>query len=219
MSEQVKDRAYVEANPDDFRDSYARAREHCSKFPGVVGVAFGQKRVGVEYQDNIAIVIFVTEKKDEAEIPPDQRIPPSFEGYPTDVRVVRKGIAEGCDNTTEYDKIKGGIQIMIERKSGYSQGTLGCLVKKRGDSGRDNVYLLTNKHVLYSPGKGAGADVRHPTESSTLLGSVQDGGLYENVRYPANDPAAPQYFVDAAIARIDLDSTCCGSTCTKDQIK
>ena len=216
MSEPIKDKAYVEANPDDFREAYARAREHFSKFEGVVGVAFGQKRVGVEYQDNVAIVIFVTEKKDEADIPPDQRIPPSFEGYPTDVRVVRRGIAEACDNTTKYDKIKGGIQIMVERKNGHAQGTLGCLVKKRGDRGRENVYLLTNKHVLYSPDKGAGADVRHPTETDSLLGSVQAGGLYENVRYPAGNPAAPQYFVDAAIARIDLDSTCCGSTCTKD---
>ena len=219
MSEPIKDKAYVEAHPDDFREAYARAREHFSNFPGVAGVAFGQKRVGTEYQDNVAIVIYVIEKKDEAEIPPDQVIPPSFEGYPTDVRVVRKGIAEVCDNQTEYDKIKGGIQIMVEIENGYAQGTLGCLVKKRGDRGRDNVYLLTNKHVLYSPGKGAGADVRHPTESDTLIGSVQEGGLYENVRYPATDPAAPQYFVDAAIARIDLDSTCCGSTCSKDQVK
>jgi hypothetical protein len=216
MSEPTKDKAYVLAHPDDFREAYARAREYFGKFEGVVGVAFGQKRVGLEYQDNIAIVIFVREKKDEGEIPPDQRIPPSFEGYPTDVRVVRKGIADVCDNTTKYDKIKGGIQIMVERTDGYNQGTLGCLIKKRGDRGRENVYLLTNKHVLYSPGKGAGADVRHPTESDSLLGTVQAGGLYGNVPYPADNPAAPQYFVDAAIARIDLDSTCCGSTCTKD---
>src|SRR5215211_2894883 len=133
MSEPLKTKAYVEANPDDFKESYARAREHFSKFPGIVGVAFGQKRTGLVYEDNIAIVIFVIEKKDEAELPPDQVIPPSFEGYPTDVRVVRKGIAEGCDNTTKYDKIKGGIQIMVETENGHAQGTLGCLVKKRGN--------------------------------------------------------------------------------------
>jgi hypothetical protein len=216
MSEPTKDKAHVIANPDAFREAYARAREIFGKIEGVVGVAFGQKRVGLEYQDNVAIVVFVKEKKKEEDIPPAQRIPPSFEGYPTDVRVVRKGIAEVCDNTTKYDKIKGGIQIMVERTSGYNEGTLGCLVKKRGDRGRENVYLLTNKHVLYSPGKGAGADVRHPSQEDSLLGTVQEGGLYGNFPYPAENPAAPQYFIDAAIARIHLDSTCCGSTCTKD---
>lgn len=224
MSEPLKDRAFVEANPDDFRAAYARAREHFGQFPGVRGVAFGQKRIGLEYQDNIAIVIFVTEKKDEAELPPEQRIPPSFEGYPTDVRVVRQGVAEVCDNQTEYDKIKGGIQIMVESEdgsgqSGFGLGTLGCIVKKRGDRGRENVYLLTNKHVLYSPGKGEGADVRHPTQNDTLLGSVQGGGVYGNVRFPAANAAAPVYFVDAAIARIDIDSTCWGTHCTSDTIE
>lgn len=217
MSEPLKDRAHVEADPDAFREAYERARQAFEKIDGVAGVGFGQKRVGLDYQNNIAIIVFVKEKKNAEDVAPEERIPASFEGYPTDVRVVREGVAEGCDNTTKYDKIKGGIQIMVERKdNAYGQGTLGCIVKKRNDSGRENVYLLTNKHVLYSPGKGAGADVRHPTETDSTLGPVQAGGLYGNFRYPASDPAAPLYFVDAAIARIDLDSTCCGSTCTKD---
>ena len=114
MAEPTKDKAHVHANPDAFREAYLRAREVFRKLDGVVGVAFGQKRVGTEYQDNVAIVVFVREKKKEEDIPPEQRIPESFEGYPTDVRVVRKGVAEGCDNTTAYDKIQGGIQIMVE---------------------------------------------------------------------------------------------------------
>src|SRR5712692_116868 len=109
MSTPLKDKAHVLANPDAFREAYARAREVFEKIEGVAGVAFGQKRVGLDYQDNIAIVVFVKEKKKEEDVPPDQRIPASFEGYPTDVRVVREGVAEGCDNTTKYDKIKGGI--------------------------------------------------------------------------------------------------------------
>jgi hypothetical protein len=220
MAEPTKDKAHVHANPDAFREAYLRAREVFRKLDGVVGVAFGQKRVGTEYQDNVAIVVFVREKKKEEDIPPEQRIPESFEGYPTDVRVVRKGVAEGCDNTTAYDKIQGGIQIMVEAGSNtYAQGTLGCIVKKRNDRGRENVYLLTNKHVLYSHETGAGADVRHPTQNDTTLGPVQAGGLYGNFLLPATGPAAAQYFIDAAIARIDIDSKCCGSTCTKDQIE
>ena len=214
MTEPLKDKAHALANQDEFRQAYLRAREYFSKFPGVVGVAVGQKRVGVDYQDNIAIVVYVAEKKKEEDVPPEQRIPPSFEGYPTDVRVVERGVAEPCDNQTKYDKIQGGIQIMVEDSN--SAGTLGCIVKRRNDRGRENVYLLTNKHVLYSPTKGAGAAVKHPTNDDASLGPVQPGGLYGNFPHPASNPAAPMYFIDASIARIDLDSRCCGCTCTHD---
>ena len=99
------------------------------------------------------------------------------------------------------------------------QGTLGCIVKKRGDKGRENVYLLTNKHVLYSHDFGAGEYVYHPTRDGDTLGPVQEGGLYGNYPYPPSLPVADRYFIDCAIARIDLDSKCCGSTCTKDVMK
>lgn len=218
MSLPTKDKAHVLANPVAFNEAYARACEVFGKIEGVVDVAFGQKRTGSEYQDNIAIVVFVREKKDEQDIPPEERIPPSFEGYPTDVRVVRKAEAQGCDNTTKYDKIQGGIQIMVKQGFNAGQGTLGCIVKKRHDSGRENVYLLTNKHVLYSHEAGAKDTVYHPTPDDESLGPIQEGGLYDNFPYPLSTPGAPLYFIDAAIARINLDSTCCGSTCTKDTI-
>ncbi len=124
--------------------------------------------------------------------------------------------AEGCDNTTKYGKIQGGIQIMWSSGSSQFQGTLGCIVNRRRDRSRENVYLLTNKHVLYSGGDGAGEVVYHPTPKDDPLGPTQSGGQYGNYQYPPDDPAAPVYFVDAAIARVDLDSKCCGSTCTKD---
>lgn len=217
MTEPLKDKAFVEANPDDFRQAYLRASEHFAKFPGVAGVGFGNKRVGVDYKDNISFVIFVRDKKKEEDLPPEQRIPPSFEGYPTDVRVVEKGVAEICDNQTKYEKIQGGIQIMVESgENDFHQGTLGCIVKRRNDRGRENVYLLTNKHVLYSPTKGAGADVKHPTQDDDSLGPVQPGGLYGNFPHPPNDPAAKSFFIDAAIARINLDSVCSGCTCSHD---
>ncbi len=211
MSAPTKDNAHIRSNPEAFQEAYERARELFGGIEGVAGVAFGQKKVAGLYNDQLAIVVFVKEKKDESELPPEQRIPVSFEGYPTDVRIVRRGTAEGCDNTTRYDKIQGGIQIMVQTANGYGKGTLGCIVKKRGDKGRENVYLLSNKHVLYSPGKGSGTAVRHPTESDSILGPVQAGGLYGN--FPSPTSNSPKYFVDAAIAKIDLDS-CCG--CTKD---
>jgi len=38
----------------------------------------------------------------------------------------------------------------------FFAGTLACIVRKRGDTGGENVYLLSNKHVLFALGAGAG---------------------------------------------------------------
>lgn len=217
MSEPTKDNAHILSNQEAFREAYARAREFFEKIEGVVGVGFGLKEAGGQYKDDIAIVVFVREKKKEEDLAPEQRIPPMFEGYRTDVRIVGRGTAEVCDNATAYDKIKGGIQIMGKSGSNSKfQGTLGCIVKKRNDRSRENVYLLTNKHVLYSHDCGAGESVYHPTTDDKNLGPVQAGGLYGNYPYPMGDPAPQQYFIDCAIARIDLDSKCCCCTCTED---
>jgi hypothetical protein len=217
MSEPTKDNAHILSNQQAFQEAYARAREFFEKIEGVVGVGFGLKETGGQQKDDIAIVVFVREKKNEEDLAPEERIPPMFEGYRTDVRIVGRGTAEVCDNATAYDKIKGGIQIMGKKSSNSKfQGTLGCIVKKRNDRGRENVYLLTNKHVLYSPDYGADESVYHPTPDDKNLGPVQAGGLYGNYSYPIGDPAPQQYFIDCAIARIDLDSKCCCSTCTED---
>jgi hypothetical protein len=215
MSTHIKDNEQIFSNQKDFKEAYTRACQVFGKIEGVVGVGFGQKEKEGEYNDQIAIVVFVKEKKSEGKLPLDERIPPSFEGYATDVRIVLEGTAEICDNESSYDRIQGGIQIMLKKNDSNEEGkgTLGCIVKKRGDKGRENVYLLTNKHVLYSPDFGAGATVYHPTLKGKSLGSVQEGGWYGNYPYPLNLPTALNYFIDCAIARIDLDEPCCCCTC------
>ncbi len=216
MSEPAKDNEHILSNRQAFREAYARARKFFEKIEGVVGVGFGLKETGGQYKDDIAIAVYVREKKKEEDLAPEQRIPPLFEGYRTDVRIVGRGGAEVCDNTTRYAKIQGGIQIMGKSDGGSYQGTLGCIVKKRNDRSRDNVYLLTNKHVLYSSEFGADEHVYHPTPGDENLGPVQGGALYGNYPYPIGDPLASPYFLDCAIARIDLDSKCWCCTCTKD---
>jgi stage V sporulation protein SpoVS len=219
----VKGNEHILADNDAFQQAYQRAREVFGKIDGVAGVAFGQKETGGRYTGDIAIVVFVREKKPDEVLSPEERIPPSFEGYPTDVNIVRGGKAEACDNTTKFDQVQGGIQIMGKRGPDSSfQGTLGCIVRKRGDSGRENVYLLTNKHVLYHNDVGPGETVYHPDNEAASehisLGPIQRGGVYGNLAWPAGQQNAQKYFVDGAIARIDIDSTCCGSTCTQDKI-
>jgi hypothetical protein len=129
----------------------------------------------------------------------------------------------GCENNKEYDVIQGGITI--SPAEGHS-ATLGCLVRKRNDDGRENIYLLTNRHVLYGEGRGPGAVVYHPNHKSDPgpsipLGRVEPGGIRRNHPDPNPDENNPgeNYYIDAAIARIDIDCIWCDSECSKDRLK
>jgi hypothetical protein len=233
MSVSVKDNANIFADEQSFQQAYARARGLFEKIDGVVGVAFGQKQTNGQYKDDIAIVVFVREKKKEQNLAPEERIPARFEGYLTDVRVVRSAGLHGCDNTATYDTIQGGIQIsgkMNPTTGIFGQGTLGCIVRKRGDTGRENVYLLTNKHVLFNAWEGADDYAYHPFPpsidlhrfgppgDSNSLGPIQARAFYGNVAIPG-DSSGTLFFIDCATARIDIDSKCISCTCTKDVIK
>ena len=169
MNTPIKNNAHILSNQQAFQEAYAQAREFFGKIEGVVGIGFGQKQTGGQYKDDIAIVVFVREKKKEEELLPEQHIPPSFEGYRTDVRVVRKAGFDVCDNAATFSMIQGGIQItppMNPQTGVFKKGTLGCIVRKRNDSGRENVYLLTNKHVLFTDVAGAGDYIYHPFSPS-----------------------------------------------------
>jgi len=213
----------IRADEERFFSAYERARVTFKKIPGVVDVAYGQKNTAGEFRDQISIVVFVREKKAEEDLPPEERIPPTFEGYRTDVRVLELSRPEVCDNTAHYPIIQGGIQIASDAGfRGVAAGTLGCIVKKRGDAGRENVYFLTNEHVLFAFGAGVDTDVYQPAPGaavSTCLGPIQNLHRRRDISCTVPGDAAPKnFYADCAVARIDLDSKCFGSTCTQDTV-
>jgi hypothetical protein len=229
-----KTTAEIRAAPDAFKAACARAAVAFGRIAGVVSVGFGLKQSGGTFGDELAIVVFVEEKKPEEALAPAERIPPLFEGYRTDVRVVPRLRLGACDNTTKYTTIQGGIQIAnagekVGNTTFTALGTIGCIVRRRNHSGRENVYMLSNAHVMYAKGHGAQDTISHPDSSGSGLGPIMDGGAYRNIVWPPGTPApsplpdpthpdAPvnhtnEAFIDCAIARLDLDS-CCG--CTKD---
>jgi hypothetical protein len=53
--------------------------------PGVTGVDIGYKTVGGVPTDELAIRVYVAEKKPPEEIPADERIPKTIDDVPTDV--------------------------------------------------------------------------------------------------------------------------------------
>lgn len=235
MSPADKGNADILANQRAFHEAIARARQVLGKISGVVSVGFGQKETGGRYTDDIAIVVFVREKKSEKDLPQEQLIPASFEGYPTDVRVLRQAAFHACDNTATYETIQGGIQVCPPASADtgkFHMGTLGAIVKRRNDSGRENVYLLTNKHVLFIDGGKADEYVYHPycpspntakfaaPGDSNGLGPIQGEAYLSNIPFTVPGDSSPtQFYVDCATARINIDSKCLGTNCTKDVIK
>ena len=225
------------SDPEGFGGTYQRARQTLGALRHVVGVGFGAKLTKEAFTEEVAILVFVREKVTLEDLAPADRVPATFEGWLTDVRVLQPVKPGVCNDPDLYDVIQGGIQISLKKTvgpggvPGFFPGTLGCVVRRRNDPARENCYLLSNKHVLYDTHSGANDSVYHPIPPEILpnlklklLGPVMPGGTYANV--PLLNPPATgnnDAFVDAAIARLDLDgdSCCCKSKrlSTADTIK
>lgn len=232
MAERVKTTEEILADLEAFKAACERAREAFQRIDGVVTVGHGVKQIDAKFGNVLAIIVFVKEKKPAASLALAARIPPTFEGYPTDVRVMPVAQLLTCDNNAKYDTIQGGIQIIVagvQTQAGtqFFAGTLGAIVRRRNHSGRENVYMLSNAHVMYAMGHGRGDSLLHPEPDGSPLGPIQDGGAFRNIVWPpGSSPPNPlpvpgdpgnsanhphETFIDCAIARLDLDS-CCGCT-------
>jgi len=122
--------------------------------PGVTGVAVGYKYVGGQRTDQVAIVVFVKEKKKN--VPKAEMIPAKLHGQPTDViqrtyvpHPAMKAVldVELMADTGTYNPVKGGISIGPCRAVGgfVYAGTLGAVVK---DNTTGDPLLLSNFHVM-----------------------------------------------------------------------
>ena len=230
MGKSIKNNEYILINKDEFSSALDRATAQFKKFKGVVSVGFGQKHSGGKYKEDISIVVVVEEKKNLDDIPAKERIPKTFEGFVVDVVTPVRVHPGVCDNNNSYDTIQGGIQISPRFNEGVYKGTLGCIVRKKNDSDRENIHLLSNKHVLQAGGGTAGEYIYHPYPPtpegyvslgpSTSLGAIAATSFYQDVSYtPPGAAAASDFFIDCGTAIINIDSKCFGSTCTKDVIE
>jgi hypothetical protein len=228
MTPPVKDNVHIRSDKQAFIESYLRARTELGKLEGVVGVGFGRKETADEFTSNVAIQVYVREKKPNDALPPEQRVPPTFEGYRTDVRIVPRMVSAACDNQTRYPTIQGGIQIQSRDRDStftgdYGKGTLGCIVRKRSNTSSDNLYLLTCEHVLYTDESGEDGYVFHPstpasgnTTSAHLLGTITTEVKRDEVLHR---DGIHDCFIDCGIVKIDLGSTCFGTQCTGERVQ
>ncbi len=232
MDETLKNNEYILSHEEEFQTVYSRAKEKFSKFKDVIGVAFGQKKTNNKYREDISIIVIVAEKKRLEDISPDERIPVSFEGYLVDVTIPDTLQLGVCNDSSEHEKIKGGIQICsaLDSARRYEAATLGCIVRKKHDNDRENVHLLSNWHVLYSHGRLLGGHYIYqpwlPTPSgfpnigpSNALGKVNAGAFFGNYPFTPRGSTSRDFFIDCATSRINIDCKCWGTTCTKDVIE
>ena len=123
------------------------------KRSGVTGVDIGYKYVKGKKTDELAIRVYVEQKKD---VPKSEMIPKTINGVKTDViqrkfvlhplKVKLTDIAVMAD-TGRYDPLKGGISIGPCRAIGgyIFAGTLGAIVI---DNSTGKEMLLSNFHVM-----------------------------------------------------------------------
>jgi hypothetical protein len=118
----------------------------------VVGVGIGLKEIGGELTDQICFRVYVWEKKDAAEVPAEERVPKTVQGFPTDVLKVysvkpTQSFVELRD-LSEHRPLKGGVAIStkIMTEVHHEYGTLGWFGTKTSDGSR---VILTCAHVLW----------------------------------------------------------------------
>lgn len=114
-----------------------------ARFPEVLSVDLGLKRSHDKLTEQLSWRIFVKEKKRDADLAPEHRLPREIEGLPTDVHTREVGAfdVDPIPDESSYSSLIGGIQI----SSSIGGGTLGCFVNVVGDP---KVYLMSNHHVL-----------------------------------------------------------------------
>src|SRR5882757_4979794 len=105
----------------DLLNAHVRAKESVEddilKQPGITGIGVGHKWTGGKRTDQIAVQVFVKEKKT---VPKPQAIPAEINGVPTDVIertfVLHPALKKVLDlepmaDTSTYSPVKGGISI------------------------------------------------------------------------------------------------------------
>ena len=178
------------------------------KQPNVTGIAVGYKYVGGKRTDQVAVQVFVKEKKKT--VPKGQMIPPEINGVPTDViertfelHPAMKKVLElqPMSDTGTYNPVKGGISIGPCRAVGgyVFAGTLGVPVRDRGTG---NTLLLSNFHVMcIDNGWAVGDQMTQPSRVDT--GSCPGGVVGTLLR------AALTSSVDGAVCTLSGRGSAC----------
>ncbi|HWS73472.1 MAG TPA: hypothetical protein VN605_15280, partial [Thermoanaerobaculia bacterium] len=181
-----------------------RAFDAFRKLPGVHTVGLGRKEIAGHSGDDLAIRVFLSRKKPLTALDRSERIPPFYEGIPTDIveeappRLTVNGIAGTTDviraRTDEhrYRALRGGTQV--QRKGKTAKGTMGCFA-----TAGNRVFGLTNHHVVFDGPNVPFVPHRvgQPTDKESCSGCTTD--LFGTLAGDANTNGA----VDIVLIQLD----------------
>lgn len=148
------------------KDTYARVQ------PTEVTFGVGLKQIGRTYVEEVALIVYVPEKRPEARLAPEVAIPRTWEGYATDVVESNPEPVALVNDSAFFNAPRGGVSIGWEDPFQVHIGTLGCVAQRRSDGAR---RLLTADHVT----PALGSDMFQPqpgAAQSKLLGTVEAQG-------------------------------------------
>lgn len=162
--------------------------------PAVVGVGVGHRTVRGQPTEDLAVKVYVRQKLHPLLVREGERIPAEIEGVPTDVEEAGEFSIWRPLPPIYQRKVRPALGGLSLGHHAISAGTLGCLVRDRGD-----VHVLSNNHVLANENRG--------TEGDPILQPARyDGGrpdrdvLARLDTYVALDPVGMNV-VDCAIAQ------------------
>ena len=134
--------------PQDFRARVQDARQLLLQIPGVVSVSPGYKESGGELTTHFGLRVYVEQKRNIGDVPPEQRIPIEINGFTTDV--VENYLIGKTSKGGHPRPLVGGLEISEYDGTQLNDCTKGCIAKRISVTG-DHV-VVSNQHIFNSSG-------------------------------------------------------------------
>jgi hypothetical protein len=218
-------------NQDELARLYREAEEELGRYPGVVAVAYGEKRRGGEPTGEVGFCVYVEEKKPPDQLAPEETLPTEYKGIPVDVDEVPEmtPLAE-CQDRDTHSPLIGGITISNLRRDASGKvewGTLGFFATLDGVDAPENVVAVTNHHVAAAAGAAKGDAIYQPPwlplptgelainiGAPNRIGKIESAPPERNVPFTYPNDAQNDYFVDCAAVRVNISmSSWCDTNC------
>jgi hypothetical protein len=220
-------------NQEELARLHREAQEALGRYPGVVGVAYGEKRRGGQPTGEVGFCVYVREKKPPDQLTPEETLPAEYQGVPVDVDPLPETtpLAE-CSDRDTHSPLIGGITISNLRpdaNGNYDYGTLGFFATLNGVDPPENVVAVTNRHVAMAEGGSVGDTIYQQPKTAlpdgrlaidltvrNPIGKIENDGAEKNVTFAYPNEPAGDYYVDCASVRINISmSSWCDTNCGK----
>lgn len=144
----MKSRLSITKEQDRLIAMHSKVQGYLRQFPNVEHVGVGIKETDGRHTEELCFRVYVDRKLDRAMLRPEDRLPDTIYGVPTDVLEKMQTELNGGPDSQKYASMRGGVQIRNEFHQGDNRigaGTVGCLARTTTGS---KLVALTARHVL-----------------------------------------------------------------------